>query len=1209
MHALALTDHGNMHGAIDFYKTCKEFKIKPLIGCEFYFAPNSRFEKKRTNITHAYHLVLLAKNSVGYHNLCKLSSLAYTEGFYYDPRIDFELLGKYHEGLICLSACLKGPFAQTIMRNEDPRPLIQEFSSLFKEDLYLEIQDHHMSQKDIENEGFLKEQWLFHKYEDLVAKQKKVNDALIQISDELHIPLVATNDCHYIEREDWRAHEVFINIQSGEPCEIRQENFQGRDGGRIPNPKRFAYSSHEHFLKSQEMMHKRFSHLPQALETTCEIADKCDLKIDFSSKHYPVFHPPGIQKKVPSKERKKAVNDYLEKLCYDAIEKRYPEDKLAKVGEQYPGKDPLDVVKSRLEEELHIISSKDLSDYLLIVWDFIHWAKNQGIPMGPGRGSGAGSIICYLTGITDIEPLRFNLFFERFINPERLSYPDIDVDICMHRRNEVINYTIEKYGKMNVAQIITFGSMKAKMVIRDVGRTLSVPLNKVNAIAKMIPEELNITIDDALEKSPDLKEAYANDDETKQVIDIGRILEGSLRSTGLHAAGLIVAEKPLMEYIPICTAKDADMLATQYSMKPAEMVGMLKIDFLGLKTLTSIQICQNALHQRGIAIDWTSLPLEDAKTFDLLNHGKTNGVFQLESGGMQELSKNLHLDKFEEIIAVLSLYRPGPMEMIPSFIARKHKKEPIEYDHPWMESILSETYGIMVYQEQVMQIASRLANYSLGEADVLRRAMGKKDAKQMAKEREKFVSGCLKNDISEECASKIFDKMEKFAEYGFNKSHATAYGYITYVTAYLKAHYPSEWLAALMTCDKDDTTKIAKFTYEGAQMGIQVLPPDVNESDSVFAANEKGIRFALTGIKGVGGPVVETLIQERKANGPFENLYNFIERVDSRKVGKKALELLIDAGCFDFTSWHRDQLKASLDASIEEVQRNKRDSSLGYMSLFDDASEKNALQKPPKLASLSAIETLLFREKELLGFFLSGHPLSTYKEVASRLGCVPFSSIADATTAAPFRIMCVIDEVSTRISNKTQKKFAFISVSDAKGSQFELPIWADLYEQAAHLLIENKMLVAVVTKEQRNGQWQMSCKWLEAIENVKEATLTTIDHVYDKAKDQIRRAKLFQASGKEKKKGDTTPPPPKKPKKQKKVTLTLLLDMVKMSHIMEIKKLLEEKKDPSQPNIEVLLKSKKKEVCLHIDPSLFLPGTDAIKEKLHNLPCFYSLKS
>ncbi|MBM3208542.1 MAG: DNA polymerase III subunit alpha, partial [Chlamydiae bacterium] len=728
---LALTDSGNMYAAVEFYKACVQNKIKPIIGCELHVAPFSRLDKKRfPGYSAGYPIVLLAKNLQGYKNLCKLSSLAHIEGFYYTPRIDKQLIKDHSEGLICLSGPVSSSIGGFILQDRDKelREEIQWFKDVFGQDYYFEIQRHPMDNETIHNDKIMDEPWLYQRYLDYVKDQSKVNEKLIFLSLELGIPLVATNDIHYIEQADWRAHEILLNIQSGEPCEIWERDSQGNPKSRMLNPKREVLPSHEFYFKSSLQMQNLFADIPEAVTNTELIAQKCSFDFDFKTKYYPVFIPPYLEgKEVSPKEREKEAENFLISLCEEGIKKRYQSFQLEKVAEKYPGKDPLKVVKDRLTYELEIITSKGMCDYLLIVYDFIAWAKKEGIPVGPGRGSGAGSIILYLIGITDIEPLRFHLFFERFINPERISYPDIDVDICMERRQEVIDYTVRKYGKERVAQIITFGTMKAKMAIKDVGRVLSVPLPKVNAIAKLVPEDPTITLEKAIEVDPDLKAQYETDPETQNLINLALKLEGSVRNTGIHAAGLIIGGDPLMEHIPLCVSKDSDISVTQYSMKPVEAVGMLKIDFLGLKTLTSIQRAVNAIKvSTGTDIDWVNLPLDNLNTFELLTQGKTLGIFQVESGGMQELARQLHIDKFEEIIAVGALYRPGPMEMIPSFCNRKHGKESIEIDHPLMADILAETYGIMVYQEQVMQIASRLANYSLGEGDVLRRAMGKK---------------------------------------------------------------------------------------------------------------------------------------------------------------------------------------------------------------------------------------------------------------------------------------------------------------------------------------------------------------------------------------------------------------------------------------------------------------------------------------------------
>ena len=1208
MKALALTDHGNLYGAIDFYKSAKEQGIKPLIGCEFYVAPFSRLEKKKQGgFPVAFHLTIIAKNLQGYKNLCKLSSSGYSDGFYYYPRIDFDLLQKYSEGLICLSGCLQGEIAFA-SQNSDQNTLIEtikKYKDLFGDDFYFELQRHSSSRDDIQLDGMLEETWLYQHYHEYTQKQDDLCQKLLELEKKLHIKCVATNNVHYIEREDWKAHEILLNIQSGEKCEIFRTDSQGRPIGVISNPKRSVSSSHEKYFKSQQEMYDRFADAPHVLTNTLEIAEKCSLELDFKAKHYPVFVPPNLfGTEYDDVKRQDEVKLFLKQLCEEGIPKRYTQEQQQRVLAKHPDKDPLDIVRSRLEYEFELITSKGMADYLLIVWDFIHWAKTNGIPMGPGRGSGAGSIILYLIGITDIEPLQFNLFFERFINPERLSYPDIDVDICMDRRNEVINYTIEKYGRENVAQIITFGSMKAKMTIKDVGRVLSIPLSKVNAIAKLIPDDLNITLEKAEEKNPELKKAIQEDEETKKIIEIGRKLEGSIRNTGIHAAGIIISGKPLVEHIPICVAKDSEMLATQYSMKPVEMVGMLKIDFLGLKTLTSIKKCVVSIkEQLGIDIDWINLPLDDKPTFSLLNQGKTQGIFQLESGGMQDLAKQLHLDRFEEIIAVLSLYRPGPMDMIPSFILRKHKKEPIEYDHEWMSEILSETYGIMVYQEQVMQIASKLANYSLGEGDVLRRAMGKKDMNEMAKQRSKFLSGCMQNNITEQVATNIFDKMEKFAEYGFNKSHAAAYGYITYVTAYLKANFPNHWLASLMTCDQDDTSKIAKFIHECQAMNIAVLPPDVNESGAEFMATSSGIRYALCAIKGVGQAVVEAISDERKSKGPFKSLYDFISRIDPKRVGKKTTELLIDAGGFDFTRWHRDVLRESLEAMYDAVLREQKEASSGVLSLFASSSkESNRFQTPPTLAKMRSRKDIFFREKELLGLFITGHPLDDYKELIKRLGCLSLSHIESLDPDTVFRTAFVIEEVQIKLLSKNQKKFAILKITDGGIHHYEVPVWPEMYDEHQLLLIENTLLWAVFVKEKRDDQTSLSLKWLQSLDQVDEKSIGQSDQVFDRIKQSIQRFRYAQKDGAPKAAKNAQVAKTDE-KKVEKIILSFELCDLSFSHILTLQSILASQE--GHAFCEVLFLSKGKPHSSLILDEVYKINIDKDLEKsLNALPSF-----
>lgn len=1100
---LALTDSGNLFGAVDFYKTCKGASISPIIGSQLYLSFGPHGQKNRINDRPNYaSIILLAKNATGYRNLCKLSTTGYLEGFYYVPRIDKQTLLKHSEGLICISGVLGSyhgyfarhrPYAEFLKECED-------FREIFKEDFVLQLQRMSMSEEDKQKDEIHEEPWLEQKYNQYIEDSALVEKSVVEISKKTGIPLVVTHEVFYLDREAWKAHEILLNVQSGEPCEVWHRDSQGQPISRQKNPKRDVFASHEYYLKSDEEIQALFPDHPEAIAFTRTLAERCHFEIDFKTKHYPSFVPPGKEHLAPgSQALAHEVGEYIKTECRRVLYSRYNEAKLAAVARVYPGKDPKEILAARLEMELEIIVSKGLADYLLIVADFIQWAKNQDIPVGPGRGSGAGSLVCYLLGITDIEPLRFHLFFERFINPERISYPDIDVDICMDRRSEVIDYMLHKYGKENVAQIITFGTMKAKMSLKDVARVLNVPLSKVNQICKMLPEDINLTLDEATEDS-EVKQMIEGDEETRRLFEVAKILEGCIRNTGIHAAGLIVCGDELAGHIPLCVSKEAELPVTQYSMKPVEAVGMLKIDFLGLKTLTSIQKAVKAIvinHQKQL--NWFELPLDDRPTFDLLNKGKTMGVFQLESGGMQDLARQLHLDRFEEIIAVVSLYRPGPMDMIPSFIARKHKREPIEYDHPLLETILSETYGIMVYQEQVMQIASLLAGYTLAEGDVLRRAMGKKDAEEMSRQREKFQRGAQDKGVSSEVASSIFDKMEKFASYGFNKSHAAAYGYISYVTAFLKANYPKEWMAALMTCDQHDISKVSKFIAEARGMDIAILPPDVNESVHEFRATSSGIRFALSAIKGLGTAVVDLIVNEHQ-KGAFKNLKDFLDRMDLKKIGKKSIELLIDAGAFDFTRWTRDQLQLALESLYSQSLQSQEEAQKGFLSLFslfEDAGAAKEMSAPTVVKPSTPLEILL-KEKQLLGFFLTGNPMQSYQNALKLLSTVPLSCVNELQGNKVIRSAFVIDEISIKVSQKTQKKFAILKISDGQ-ERFELPLWSDLYDKYHDLLQENRLLAAVLMVEMQDTP-KLSCRWLADLTQVTSADSIACDEAYDKAK-------------------------------------------------------------------------------------------------------------
>lgn len=1154
--SLAITDVG-LYGIVDFYKACKEAKLKPIVGTEIWLAPGSRFTKQRNiGVPDGFPLVLLAKNPQGYRNLCKLSSAGFLEGFYYQPRVDRELLAQHSEGLISLSGPVSGKLGHLILHGSQ-EALLQEiewFRSIFQDDFYFELQRHSMSQQALEEEGMQREGWVLQAYHDFQAAQEKVNQTLIALSKSLGVKCVATNDIHYVQKSDWRAHEILLNIQSGEPCEIWERDSRGNLKQKVPNPKRQIYPSHEHYFKSYEEMKELFKDVPEALEETLRIGEKCQCELDLKTRHYPVFVPPDLEGKSYTKEeRTQGAEKFLSDLCHAKIGERYTAERLSFIQKVYPGKDPKTLVQERLSYELNIVTSKGMSDYMLIVYDFIAWAKGRSIPMGPGRGSAAGSIIAYLIGITDIEPLRFHLFFERFINPERVSYPDIDVDICMDRRQEVIDYVVSKYGKDRVAQIITFGTMKAKMAIRDVGRVLNVPLAKVNEIAALVPEDPTMTLEKAFQIDPELSRRMEEDEEARQVLEMAKKAEGSIRNTSTHAAGMIISGSPITDHIPVCTPKDSTMIVTQFAMKPVESVGMLKIDFLGLKTLTSLQLCVESIAKgEGKKIDWSNLPLDDKPTFDLLNQGRTLGVFQLESGGMQDLAKQLHIDTFEEIIAVGALYRPGPMDMIPSFCNRKHGKEEIEIDHPLMKEILSETYGVMVYQEQVMQIASALAGYTLGEGDVLRRAMGKKDKQEMGRQREQFLTGCAKKGIDSATAIRIFDKIEKFASYGFNKSHAAAYAYLSYATAYFKANYPKHWMAALLTCDRDDTTKLSKFIQEARSMQIEILPPDVNQAGSEFAAVKEGIRFAMSGIKGMGQGVVDEILAERERSGPFQSLYDFIQRADKGKVGKKAIELLVDAGGFDFTGWSRDAMRLSCDEMHAQAARDQKEASLGILDLFSLIEpEKKLFQTPPEVTNPSNPLHLFHREKELLGFYLTGHPMDSYKPILQRLSCVPFREFERLPEGSFLRAAFIIDALQVKVSSKNQRKFAILTISDGL-QRFELPIWSDLYEEKGALLKENHLLYAILELERKEGNLQLSCRYLDDLTSVDEKKLKACEEQFDRLKAQSRGGASHWKSGKEKGARMT------KPAVAQKLELKVDADQLRLSQILELKKLFRE---------------------------------------------------
>lgn len=920
MPAVAITDHGNMFGVIEMYKECKKNGIKPIIGCEFYVAPRNRWDKEGRIDTEPNHLILLAMNNTGYKNLVKLCSIGYTEGFYYKPRIDMEVLEKYNEGLVCLSACLAGGLSRKIVNGDilGAKEMLEKYVSIFGKDRYfLEIQ-----------ENKLREQVL-------------VNQKLLEFSKEYGIGLVATNDCHYLNKEDYDFHEVLLCIQT-------RKTLNDED--------RFRFKVNEFYFKSPDEMKEAFSYAPEAIENTLKIADMCNVELEFGHTILPEFK---IDEDITHLE-------YFTKKCYEGIEKRYKPEEYEKV-------------KERLDYEISVIDKMGYIDYFLIVADFINYAKSQGIPVGPGRGSGAGSIAAYLIGITDIDPLKFNLIFERFLNPERVSMPDFDVDFCYERRQEVIDYVSNKYGKDHVAQIITFGTMAARAAIRDVARVLDIPYQKADSIAKLIPHNLKIKIDEALDENPELRKLYNEDIETRRIIDISKKIEGLVRQASTHACGVVITKEPVVNYVPLY--ENEGQISTQYTMTLLEELGLLKMDFLGLRTLTVIDEAKKLIKKiKNIDVDFGEY--DDKETYKMLTLGKTLGVFQMESPGFRKMMMKMEPDSIEDIIVMISLYRPGPMDQIPRYIMNKNNKEHIVYTHPSLENILKPTYGCMVYQEQVMQIFRDLAGYSLGRADIVRRAMGKKKIDVMNKEREVFVEGAKKNGIDEVSANKIFDEMAEFAKYAFNKSHAAAYAVVAYQTAYLKCHYPSEFLAAYMNSFMGNQNKIPIYINESKELGIDVLRPDINDSYAKFAVIDGKIRFALNSIKNVGENAINEIIVERKINGNYKSFIDFCQRVSGEAVNKKCIESLIKAGCFDEIEkeYNRYDLLDNFETIVDGINHTRKTNYINQMDFFGEIEQEGQSIKIEKSGRIPSSRELLEMEREMLGLYISGHPLDEYKD-------------------------------------------------------------------------------------------------------------------------------------------------------------------------------------------------------------------------------------
>ena len=1034
MKAMAITDHGVMYGVIDFYKACKKEGIKPIIGCEVYVASRTRFDKEPQDKRY-YHLILLAKNNKGYQNLSKLVSLGFTEGYYYKPRIDLEILEKYHEGIICLSGCLAGSVSQAILNGniEEAENVAKWHKNVFREDYYLEIQ----------NNG--------------VKEQVMVNQKLIQIARRLDIPIVATNDAHYLKKEDAYNHEVLLCIQTGK---------------RITDEDRMRFETDELYVKSPEEMSEYFKNFPDAIENTVKIAEKCNVEFKFGHTILPNYDVP---------EEYATHYDYFKKLCDDGIKNRY-------------GENPSQEILDRAEYELKIISQMGYVDYYLIVWDYINYAKSVGIPVGPGRGSGAGSILAYAIGITDIDPMKYNLLFERFLNPERISMPDFDVDFCYERRGEVIDYVERKYGKDHVSQIITFGTMSARMVIRDVGRALDMPYAECDKLAKMIPNELHITIKKAMEQNKELRDLYDSEDEIHKMLDIAMALEGMPRQASTHACGIVITKEPVDTYVPLYV-RDGQ-ISTQFIMTTLEELGLLKMDFLGLRTLTVIQDAINLVKEnRGIDVEFDK-DMNDPKVYKLWQNGESVGIFQFESQGMTNFMKELKPDCLEDIIAGVSLYRPGPMDQIPRYISNKKNPDHAEYTHPSLIPILNVTYGCMVYQEQVMQIVRDLAGYSLGRADLVRRAMGKKKLDVMAKEREYFIhgqtdedgnviiKGCIRNGIDEESANKIFDEMAEFAKYAFNKSHAAAYAVVSYRTAYLKAYYPEEFMAATLNSFLGNLDKIPMYIDECKRLKIDILKPDINKSFTKFTVDNGKIRFGLGSVKNVGISAVNSIVKERQENGEFEGFTDFCERMKNEAVNKKCIESLIRAGAFDAFEQTRATLLASFESILDTIQDTNRKSFAGQVTMFDLATPEdnvNDLKYTFNEQKEFSEKDLLSMEKEMLGIYISGHPLEklrTQIENETNINSMKLKEFANLQST-------VLDEgefiarkneykdgqfvkyagIITSVKKKYTKNntiMAFVTVEDLYGT-IEIIVFENCYNESSKYLTEE----SIVTVEGR----------------------------------------------------------------------------------------------------------------------------------------------
>ncbi|MFQ9510708.1 MAG: DNA polymerase III subunit alpha [Lachnospiraceae bacterium] len=1042
MDSIAITDHGVMFGVIDFYRAAKEAGIKPIIGCEVYVAPGSRFDRETTSgEDRYYHLVLLAENDIGYHNLMKIVSKGFVDGFYYKPRIDIEVLTTYSEGIIALSACLAGEVQRHIAKGlfEEAEKSAIRYESIFgKGNFFLELQDHGIPQ------------------------QKNVNAALLRLSQKTGIELVATNDIHYIAAEDATAHDILLCIQTGK---------------KVADENRMRYEGGQYYLKSEEEMKQLFPYALEAVENTHKIAERCNVEIEFGVTKLPRYHVPD----------RFTSWEYLQKLCYEGLSTRYS--------------NPTDQLKERLDYELNVIKTMGYVDYFLIVWDFIHFARSNGIMVGPGRGSAAGSIVSFCLGITNIDPIRYQLLFERFLNPERVSMPDIDIDFCFERRQEVIDYVVEKYGKEQVVQIVTFGTLAAKGVIRDVGRVLDLPYSLCDSIAKMIPMELNMTIEKALKMNPELSSLYESDEQVKYLIDMSLRLEGLPRHTSMHAAGVVISEKAVDEYVPLSRASDGS-ITTQFTMTTLEELGLLKMDFLGLRTLTVIQNAVSYIKKnKGIDIDIDAIDFNDKLVLESIGTGRCDGIFQLESAGMKSFMKELKPENLEDIIAGISLYRPGPMDFIPRYLKGKNHPESITYECPQLEHILSPTYGCIVYQEQVMQIVRDLAGYTLGRSDLVRRAMSKKKGSVMEKERQNFVygnedegvTGCVKNGIDEKTAHMIYDEMIDFAKYAFNKSHAAAYAVVSYETAYLKYYYPVEFMAALMTSVIDNTTKVSEYIQTCRQMGIQILPPDINEGESGFSVSGNDIRYGLSALKSVGKSVIDAIVAEREANGRFESLKDFISRLSGKEVNKRTIESFIKAGALDSLGGTRKQKMMVYVAVMEQVAREKKQSLSGQLSLFDfvEEEEKQEFDIPyPNIGEYTKDVILAF-EKEVLGIYISGHPLQSYEGLLKKnITATTAKFLVDEESGnalvkdGMYVVIGGMITAKTVKTTKNNKLMAFLTLEDLVGT-VEVIVFPKDYEKFRSMLeIDYKIFIRGRVSVNEEEQGKVICEKIIPFESI-----------------------------------------------------------------------------------------------------------------------------